>query len=88
MREGYYAFSNDTHINAMREPKNNKQLVRHEFVHKKTVGASTYGTLLMMMEKASLIDDSKKWLFNELLDIYIIRCKNKRQLLLNTLLLF
>lgn len=70
MREGHYAFSNDTHINAAVEPKNNKQLVRHEFVHKKTVGASTYGVLLMMMEKASLIDDSKIWLFNELLDIY------------------
>ncbi|MBH0345675.1 hypothetical protein [Bacillus paranthracis] len=70
MREGHYAFSNDTHINAAGKAKNNKQLVRHEFVHKKTVAASTYGTLLIMMEKASLIDNSKIWLFNELLDIY------------------
>ncbi|MGH0945263.1 hypothetical protein ACQVTS_29880 [Bacillus mycoides] len=70
MREGHYAFSNDTHISAAGELKNNKQLVRHEFVHKKIVGSSTYGLLLMMIENASLIDDSKIWLFNELLDIY------------------
>ncbi|PFT99983.1 hypothetical protein [Bacillus thuringiensis] len=70
MREGHYAFSNDTHINAAGELKNQKQLARHEFVHKKTVAASTYGTLLIMMEKASLIDNSKMWLFNELLDMF------------------
>ncbi|MET7020670.1 hypothetical protein [Bacillus mycoides] len=63
MREGHYAFSNDTHINAAGEPKTNKQLVRHEFVHKKTVGASTYGVLLMMMEKASLIGSGAKIVF-------------------------
>ncbi len=70
MREGNYAFSNDTHISVADEKKNLKQILKHEFVHKETVGMSTYGILLIMMEKASLVDNSKMWLFNELLDIF------------------
>ncbi|MGM9988037.1 MAG: hypothetical protein ACI35O_12520, partial [Bacillaceae bacterium] len=70
MREGNYAFSNDTHISVLIEKKNLKQILKHEFVHKETVSRSTYGVLLMMMEKASIVDNRKMWLFNELLDIF------------------
>ncbi|KRF59837.1 hypothetical protein ASG97_00160 [Bacillus sp. Soil745] len=70
MREGNYAFTNDTHISVANEKKNLKQILKHEFVHKETVGMSTFGILLMMMEKASIVDNRKMWLFNELLDIF------------------
>lgn len=70
MRVGNYTFTNDTLISVMNERENLSQILKHEFVHRETVGMSTYGMLLIMMEKASIIDNSKIWLFNELLDTF------------------
>jgi hypothetical protein len=70
VRLGNYTFLNDTHISVVNEKTNMKQILKHEYIHKETVGMSTYGLLLMMMENASIIDNRKKWLFNELLELF------------------
>lgn len=69
LRAGHYAFTNDIHINA-ENFEEKIQTVNHEFVHKETTGVSTFGILLIFMEKSSLVDNSKEWLFNELLEFY------------------
>ena len=69
MKLGQYRFLNDTHISVQNKNDEMQHVVHHEFIHRYLSGASTFGVLLIMMEKTSLIDDQRKWLFDELLDI-------------------
>lgn len=66
--QGQYRFSNDFYIDIDNTIDENKHIVIHENVHKKLSYMSTIGLLLIMMEKTRIIDDSKKWLFDMLLD--------------------
>lgn len=68
MLQGQYRFSNDTLINVNNSEEEMNHIIKHEYVHRLLTGASSYGLLLIMMEKASLLDDSKKWIFDSLLD--------------------
>ncbi|WP_290772794.1 MULTISPECIES: hypothetical protein [unclassified Exiguobacterium] len=69
MIQGQYRFSNDTLINTINTKNENYHIVKHEYIHKVLSGATSYGLLLVMIEKASFIDNSKKWLFDELIDL-------------------
>ncbi|KGK85439.1 hypothetical protein [Clostridium sp. HMP27] len=66
--QGQYCFSNDLFINIDNTIDENKHIVIHENVHKQLSSMSTIGLLLIMMEKTRIIDGSKKWLFDNLLD--------------------
>lgn len=68
MLQGQYRFSNDTLINVNNSKEEMNHIIKHEFVHRLLTGSSSYGLLMIMMEKASLVDDSKKWIFEGLLD--------------------
>jgi hypothetical protein len=69
MQLGQYRFTNDTLISVHNKNDEMDHVMKHEFIHRLLSGASTYGVLLIMMEKTSAIDDQKKWLFDELLNI-------------------
>jgi uncharacterized protein YutE (UPF0331/DUF86 family) len=69
MKIGQYRLSNDTHISVYNKNDEVKQVMQHEYAHRILSGASTFGLLLIMMEKASIADNRKKWLMDELLDI-------------------
>lgn len=69
MQLGQYRFTNDTLISVHNKNEEMDNVMKHEFIHRLLSGASTYGVLLIMMEKASIMDDQKKWLFDELLNI-------------------
>ncbi|ENJ9652954.1 hypothetical protein AB2T14_000540 [Clostridium botulinum] len=66
--QGQYRFNNDFFINIDNTVDENKHIVIHENVHKQLSNMSTIGLLLIMMEKTRIIDGSKKWLFDKLLD--------------------
>lgn len=66
--QGQYRFNNDFFINIDNTVDENKHIVIHENVHKQLSSMSTIGLLLIMMEKTRIIDGSKKWLFDKLLD--------------------
>jgi len=66
--QGQYRFSNDFFINIDNAIDENKHIVIHENVHKELSCMSTIGLLLIMMEKSRIINGSKKWLFDMLLD--------------------
>lgn len=65
---GQYRFNNDFFINIDNTADENKHVVVHENVHKQLSCMSTIGLLLFMMEKTRIVDDTKKWLFDKLLD--------------------
>lgn len=66
--QGQYRFTNDIFIDTDNTSDENKHIVIHENVHKYLSTLSTVGLLLIMMEKTRIIDGSKKWLFDKLLD--------------------
>lgn len=66
--QGQYRFTNDFFIDIENKVDENKHIVIHENVHKELSCMSTIGLLLIMMEKTRIIDNSKKWLFDKLLD--------------------
>lgn len=69
MKQGQFRFSNDTYLNVHIKGDEIKHIAHHEEVHRALVSSSTFGVLLLMIEKASIVDDSKLWLFNEFIDI-------------------
>lgn len=67
MLQGQFRFSDEFILNIKNEPKEQRHIIIHEYVHKKVSSLSTVGMLLIMMEKASIIDDDKVWLLDELI---------------------
>lgn len=67
MLQGQYRFGNDTLLNSSNMDSSSNHIVQHENAHKVTTSMSSLGFFIIMLEKISLIDDSKKWLMDELI---------------------
>lgn len=64
---GQYRFTNDFLLDVDNTLGKNVHISIHENIHKFLLGCSTVGILLIMMEKISVVDNSKKWLMDTLI---------------------
>jgi len=69
MLQGQYLFTNDFILNIDNHPSEQQHLSVHENIHKIVSSTTTIGTMLLMMEKISIVDNEKKWLFDCLLEM-------------------
>lgn len=67
MMHGQYKFTNDILINSELNDNEIDHVIQHENIHKLLSGGTAYGFLLIMMEKASLVDNRKNWISEELI---------------------
>lgn len=65
---GMYEFGNDTLVDPFQEGAGG-DVFMHEYTHKMISAFSSMGLLLMMLKKASLLDRSRQWLYEELVKL-------------------
>lgn len=66
MEQGRYNLGNDNFINTINSIDENKHITGHEEVHKYLCSKSTYGLLLIILQKNRILDFEHKWLLEYL----------------------